>query len=81
VTAAAPNRLVTRTAAASAGRGDLDDTEYREAVEQVGNHGLFYLFKLVGYHAMLALRLRMFRVPAPGWQRTPSLPLTLAPPS
>jgi 4-carboxymuconolactone decarboxylase len=57
--------VVARTAAALAVRGDLDDAEYREAVDHVGTAGLFELLTLVGYYATLALQLRVFRVPAP----------------
>jgi len=57
--------VVARTVAALAARGDLDDAEYRQAVEEVGTAGLFELLTLVGYYATLALQLRVFRVPAP----------------
>jgi 4-carboxymuconolactone decarboxylase len=57
--------LVARTVAALLARGDLDDAEYREAVEHLGPAGLFELLTLVGYYATLALQLRVFRVPAP----------------
>lgn len=57
--------VVARTAAALASRGDLDDTEYREAEDHLGPDGLFELLTLVGYYATLALQLRVFRVAAP----------------
>ena len=57
--------VVARTVAALVTRGDLDDTEYREAVGQVGAVGMFELLTLVGYYATLALQLRVFRIPAP----------------
>jgi 4-carboxymuconolactone decarboxylase len=57
--------LVARTVAALLTRGDLEDAEYREAVEHLGPAGLFELLTLVGYYATLALQLRVFRVPAP----------------
>jgi 4-carboxymuconolactone decarboxylase len=57
--------IVARTAAALLTRGDLDDAEYREAVDHLGPPGLFELLTLVGYYATLALQLRVFRVPAP----------------
>ena len=56
---------VARTAAALVARGDLNDAEYHEAVDQLGAAGLFELLTLVGYYATLALQLRVFRVPAP----------------
>jgi 4-carboxymuconolactone decarboxylase len=65
--------VVARTVAALAGRGDLDDEEYRPAVAQVGLPGLFELLTVVGYYATLALQLRVFRVPAPG-SPTPGSP-------
>jgi 4-carboxymuconolactone decarboxylase len=66
---AEPEAVVARTAAALAARGDLDDTEYRQAVDHIGTPGLFELLTLVGYYATLALQLRVFRVPPP--QSTP----------
>ena len=57
--------VVARTVAALVARGDLDDTEYREAAGQVGAAGVFELLTLVGYYATLALQLRVFRVPPP----------------
>jgi 4-carboxymuconolactone decarboxylase len=57
--------VVARTAAALLARGDLDDAEYREAVDHLGPPGLFELLTLVGYYATLALQLRVFRIPAP----------------
>jgi 4-carboxymuconolactone decarboxylase len=65
--------LVARTVAALLTRGDLDDAEYREAVEHVGPARLFELLTLVGYYATLALQLRVFRVPAPD-SAAPDLP-------
>ena len=58
-------RVVADTAAALASRADLDDTAYEEAVEVLGQVGLFELTTLVGYYALLALQLRVFRVGAP----------------
>jgi 4-carboxymuconolactone decarboxylase len=57
--------VVARTVAALLKRGDLDDAEYRVAVDHVGTEGLFELLTLVGYYATLALQLRVFRVTAP----------------
>ena len=57
--------VIARTAAALVARGDLDDAEYREAVDHLGPAGLFELLTLVGYYATLALQLRVFRVPPP----------------
>ena len=57
--------VVARTVATLVARGDLDDAEYRAAVEVVGTAGLFELLTLVGYYATLALQLRVFRIPAP----------------
>jgi 4-carboxymuconolactone decarboxylase len=57
--------VVASTVAALVTRGDLDDAEYRQAVDHLGPPGLFELLTLVGYYATLALQLRVFRVPAP----------------
>ena len=51
--------------AAARTTGDLDDAAYAEAVEALGEAGLFELLTLVGYYATLALQLRVFRVAAP----------------
>jgi 4-carboxymuconolactone decarboxylase len=64
--------VVARTVAALLTRGDLEDAEYREAVEHLGPAGLFELLTLVGYYATLALQLRVFRVPAPDGTAEPS---------
>jgi 4-carboxymuconolactone decarboxylase len=64
--------VVARTAGALVARGDLDDAEYREALDQVGPAGLFELLTLVGYYAALALQLRVFRVSAPEDATRPS---------
>jgi 4-carboxymuconolactone decarboxylase len=64
--------VVARTVGALAVRGDLDDAEYREAVDHVGAAGLFELLTLVGYYATLALQLRVFRVPAPDGTAQPA---------
>ena len=58
-------RATVRAAGALARSGDLDDGQYAEAVAQLGTEGLFELTTLVGYYAMLALQLRVFRVSAP----------------
>jgi 4-carboxymuconolactone decarboxylase len=58
--------VVAGTVAALLARGDLDDAEYRQAVGQVGEAGLFELLTLVGYYTTLALQLRVFRVSVPG---------------
>ena len=42
---------------------DLDDEEYDTAVAVLGERALVELSSLVGYYAMLALQLRIFRVP------------------
>ncbi len=63
---------VARTVAALVLRGDLDDAEYREAVDHFGPAGLFELLTLVGYYATLALQLRVFRVPAPDGTAQPA---------
>lgn len=58
--------VVARTAHALAAGGDLDDERYAEAIGALGEAGLFELLTLVGYYALLALQLRVFRVDGPG---------------
>ena len=43
--------------------GDLTDDEYEEAVRVLGPEGLFDLTTLIGYYRLIALQLRLFRVP------------------
>jgi 4-carboxymuconolactone decarboxylase len=49
-----------RSAAALVGNGSLTDQEYAEAVDALGERGLFELTTLVGYYATLALQLNVF---------------------
>jgi 4-carboxymuconolactone decarboxylase len=58
-------RVVAATADALVARGDLDDAEYRRAVDALGLPALFEVLTLVGYYAALALQMRVFRVAAP----------------
>ena len=57
-------RAAIRAARALVRAGDLDDEEYAAAVAALGEAGVFELTTLVGYYAMLALQLRVFRVGA-----------------
>ena len=43
-------------------QGDLSDDEYSAALDQLGEAAVFELSTLVGYYALLALQLRIFRV-------------------
>lgn len=43
--------------------GDLDDEAFDDAAARIGREQLFELSVIVGYYAMLALQLRVFRVP------------------
>jgi AhpD family alkylhydroperoxidase len=43
--------------------GDLDDDEYARALAAFGEEGLFELMSLVGWYALLAFQLNVFRVP------------------
>lgn len=45
--------------------GDLDDRTYAELLQAFGERGVFELTTLVGYYRLLALQLRVFRVPVP----------------
>lgn len=58
-------RLIVTTVHALAVRSDLTDDEYRRARDGLGEPVLFELSTLVGYYALLALQLRLFRVAAP----------------
>jgi 4-carboxymuconolactone decarboxylase len=58
-------RVVAVTAHRLAADGDLDDAAYAQAVEALGQPGLFELLTLVGYYATLALQMRVFRVTTP----------------
>ena len=55
-------RAAVRAARALVRAGDLDDQEYAVAVAGLGEAAVFELTTLVGYYAMLALQLRVFRV-------------------
>jgi 4-carboxymuconolactone decarboxylase len=61
----ADERVVATTTDLLASAGDLDDAAYEQAVRTLGERGLFELLTLVGYYAVLALQLRVFRVGAP----------------
>jgi 4-carboxymuconolactone decarboxylase len=43
--------------------GDLDDAAYAEAVEVLGETGMVELSTVIGYYSLVALQLRLFRVP------------------
>ncbi|MFC0529963.1 carboxymuconolactone decarboxylase family protein [Phytohabitans kaempferiae] len=57
-------RAVLRVTRAILQTGDLTDEGYAAAVEVIGEARLVELTTLVGYYALLALQLRVFRVPA-----------------
>jgi 4-carboxymuconolactone decarboxylase len=46
-------------------RGDLDHDEYVQAQDALGDRMLIEVLILVGYYALLALQMRVFRVPLP----------------
>ena len=52
-------------ARATTTRGDLDDEEYARAREVLGDQALIEALTLVGYYALLALQMRVHRVPLP----------------
>lgn len=60
------DRDVATGAHALAVRHDLDDHEYVHARDALGEATIFELTTLVGYYALLALQLRVFRVTTPG---------------
>lgn len=45
--------------------GDVDDAAWAEAVERLGEAGAVELTTLVGYYSLLALQMRVLRVPLP----------------
>jgi len=45
--------------------GDLADASYRRAADALGEAGLVELTALIGYYGLLALQMRVFRVPLP----------------
>lgn len=64
-TATPTEALALRTVLALLDRGDLDDDEYAAACGELGERQVFELTTLVGYYALLALQLRVFRVDPP----------------
>jgi AhpD family alkylhydroperoxidase len=46
-------------------KGDLPDADYAQAEAKLGANGLVELTTLIGYYCLLALQLRIFRVPSP----------------
>jgi 4-carboxymuconolactone decarboxylase len=54
---------VLRVARTLLDNGDLDDAEYASAVSVLGEAGLIELSTVVGYYSLVALQLRLFRVP------------------
>ncbi len=61
----ARERVVVATAAALARRRDLDDTAYAAAADALGAPDLYELTTLVGYYALIALQLKVYRVGVP----------------
>jgi 4-carboxymuconolactone decarboxylase len=58
-------RVVVTTAAALARRHDLDDDAFGEAEDALGAATLYELTTLVGYYALIALQLKVYRVAVP----------------
>jgi 4-carboxymuconolactone decarboxylase len=52
-------------ARATTTRGDLDHDEYVQAQDALGDRMLIEVLTLVGYYALLALQMRVHRVPLP----------------
>ncbi|UQX87402.1 carboxymuconolactone decarboxylase family protein [Jatrophihabitans telluris] len=59
------DRLVAEVCRRLSADADLDDATYADAVEALGEAGVFELLTLVGYYATLALQMRVFRVGSP----------------
>jgi 4-carboxymuconolactone decarboxylase len=53
------------TARALVQRADLNDVEHARAQDAIGDEQLVEVTALVGYYAMLALQMRVFRIAAP----------------
>lgn len=62
---------VVATTTALTERGDLTDEEYGHAERTLGAAGLIELTTLVGYYALVAMQLRVFRVTIPGGEPNP----------
>ena len=58
-------QMVWRTAVTLVEKGDLSDEEYDEAVGALGPEKVVDLTTLIGYYRLVALQLRLFRVPTP----------------
>ena len=43
--------------------GDLDDAAYADAAAVLGEAGMIEVSTVIGYYSMVALQLRLFRVP------------------
>jgi 4-carboxymuconolactone decarboxylase len=50
---------------------DLTDPEYEEAIQHLDEPGMVTLSTLVGYYSLLAVQLRLFRVPLPTYADSP----------
>jgi alkylhydroperoxidase family enzyme len=61
----ADERVAQATARALIANGTLDDTGYAEAVDVLGERGLFEVIVLVGYYMMVATQLATFGVEPP----------------
>jgi 4-carboxymuconolactone decarboxylase len=66
-------RTVWRTVDRLVTTGDLDDVAYAEAVSTLGEAATVELVTVVGYYLLLALQLRVFRVPVQDY-RGPRVP-------
>lgn len=58
-------QMVWRTAMKLVEKGDLSDEEYDKAVSALGPEKVVDLTTLIGYYRLIALQLRLFRVPTP----------------
>ena len=62
---------VARLALALATTGDVDDTTYAETAAVLGDARVFEVATTVGMYQLIAMQLRMFRVPAPSGPWSP----------
>jgi 4-carboxymuconolactone decarboxylase len=63
-------RTVHRTTVRLIEARDLDDAEYREATDAVGERGLVELTTLVGFYQLSSLQSRVFRIPREAYTGT-----------
>ncbi len=69
-----PERAVAVAVAQLLTSGDVDDDAWGAAVDTLGEAGAVELTTLVGYYSLLALQMRVLRVPLPDGVETVDFP-------